>query len=142
MNLVKRWLVRRRVADAPHLERGRQGELEAYRHLRRLGYTVVARNYRPRDGRGEVDLVAWDGPTLVFVEVKTRASEEFGSPESAIDSDKRRCLVRAAEDYLRRAGHDWDCARFDTVCVIWGRNVEVRVIKDAFSRRAASGARR
>ena len=116
------------------MERGKSGEAMAYRHLRKLGYTVVARNYRTRDGRGEVDLVAWEGEQLVFVEVKTRTREEFGAPESAIDSRKRQHIIRAAEDYLRRAGLERACARFDTVSVILRQPIEVQVRRDAFSR--------
>jgi putative endonuclease len=123
-----------------HLQRGRRGENLAYRHLRKLGYTVVARNYRPRNGSGEVDLIAWDGPQLVFVEVKTRSREEFGSPESAVDAEKRRHILRAAEDYMRRAGHERACARFDTVSVMLHEPPEVTLQKDAFSMRAAAAA--
>ena len=124
-----------------NIRHGRLGEDAAYRHLRKLGYTVVARNYRPRDGRGEVDLVAWDKSQLVFVEVKTRSRDDFGAPESAIDSRKRLRIVRAADDYLRRAGREWSCARFDTVSVILRDPVEIEVHKDAFSRRSAAGAK-
>jgi len=122
------------VSTGPqHLRTGREGELAAYRHLRRLGYTVVARNYRTRDGRGEIDLVAWDGDQLAFVEVKTRTREEFGEPESAIDHRKRQNILRAAADYLRRAGRAPDCARFDTVGVILRNPVRIEVRKDVFS---------
>ncbi len=127
-------------AELPeHLRRGRQGEDLAYRHLRKLGYTVVARNYRTRDGRGEVDLVAWDGPQLVFVEVKTRTREDFGAPEDAVDAEKRRHLLRAAEDYLRRSGQDRACARFDTVSVLLREPVEITIYRDAFSLRNVAG---
>lgn len=121
--------------EPEHLRRGRQGELMAYRHLRRLGYTVVARNYRTRDGRGEVDLVAWDGPDLVFVEVKTRSRDEFGAPETAVDSRKRNLIVRASADYLRRSGRSPLRVRFDTVSVLLRDPVEIQVRKDSFSER-------
>ena len=76
-----------RAADAhsaPPLadNHGRMGEDLAHRFLRARGCTVVARNYRPLSGSGEIDLVVWDGGKLVFVEVKTRSSAEFGPPES------------------------------------------------------------
>ena len=129
-------LFERRGREEPeHLRRGRLGEDAAYRHLRKLGYTVVARNYRTRDGRAEIDLIGWDREQLVFVEVKTRGSAEFGEPEAAVDSRKRLNIIRAASDYLRRAGLDWSCARFDTVSVIWRDPVEIEVHPDAFSRR-------
>ena len=70
------------------MARGQLGEDLAHRFLRRHGCTVVARNYRPRHGGGEIDLVAWDGGTLAIVEVKTRASDEFGAPERAVDAGK------------------------------------------------------
>ncbi len=111
----------------------------AYRHLRKLGYTVVARNYRTRDGRGEVDLIGWDGQYLAFIEVKTRCTEEFGAPDAAIDSRKRQNIVRAASDYLHRAGLEWNCARFDTVSIVWRQPVEIELQKDAFSRRSVAG---
>ena len=111
---------------------GRRGEDLAHRFLRKRGYRVVARNYRPPSGAGEIDLVAWDGPTLVFVEVKTRATEEFGTPDRAVDSDKETYLDRAARDYARRAGVPFDRVRFDLVNVIDGNPPAVSVIRDAF----------
>jgi len=121
--------------EAEHLRRGRLGELAAYRHLRRLGYTVVARNFRTRDGRGEVDLVAWDGPELVFVEVKTRTRDEFGAPETAVDSNKRNQIRRAAQEYLRRSGRAPARVRFDTVSVMLRDPLEIEVHKDSFLER-------
>src|SRR5438270_13035469 len=88
--------LRRRSLRHDH---GRMGEDYAHRYLRGHGCTVVARNYRPRSGAGEIDIVAWDGTTLVFVEVKTRATAEFGEPESAVDPEKQLRLQRAARDY-------------------------------------------
>ena len=73
---------------------------------------MVARNYRTRSGSGEIDLVVWDGGRLVFVEVKTRSSAEFGPPESAVDAEKRERLRTAARDYARRAEIDWETNAF------------------------------
>jgi putative endonuclease len=137
---LPRLLRDRGPAEPEHLRRGRLGEDLAYRHLRKLGYTVVARNYRTRDGRGEVDLIGWDCDQLAFIEVKTRARDDFGSPEAAIDSEKRLNVVRAASDYLRKAGLEWSCARFDSVSVVWREPVEIELRKDAFTRQA--GVRR
>jgi putative endonuclease len=111
---------------------GSLGEDLAHRLLRRHGFTVVARNYRPPSGHGEIDLVAWDGPTLAFVEVKSRMSEDFGAPEDAVDGDKRRFLCRAARDYARRAGVEWERTRFDLVTVILTDPPKVDLRKDAF----------
>jgi len=72
-----------------HLETGAQGETLAYWYLRQAGYTVVARNRRARSGKGELDLVGWDGPVLAFIEVKTRSSLEAGPPEAAVSAQKQ-----------------------------------------------------
>ena len=136
MKLLGKLFDRGRAEEPEHLRLGRLGEDAAYRHLRKLGYIMVARNYRARDGRGEVDLIGWDGEQLAFVEVKTRISGDFGAPEDAIDSRKRLNIVGAAGDYLRRAGVGWSRARFDTVSVIWQDPVRMELHKDAFSRRS------
>ena len=107
--------LRRRTLSANH---GRIGEDLAHRFLRRRGCTVVARNYRPPAGHGEIDLVVWHGEKLVFVEVKTRDTSDFGEPERAVDAEKRLHLTRAARDYARRAGVEWQNVRFDVVAVI------------------------
>lgn len=112
--------------------RGRRGEDLAHRRLRGLGYTVVARNWRTRSGSGEVDVVAWDGETLVFVEVKSRATSEFGTPDRAIDRDKRRHIQRAARDYARRAGVEWSRVRFDVVSVLDTDPPSITHLRDAF----------
>ncbi len=99
---------------------GRRGEDLAHRLLRREGLTIVARNHRTRSGSGEIDLIAREGDSLVFVEVKLRATDEFGTPDQAVDREKRRNLQRAAEDYVRRTGADWQRIRFDVVSVTLG----------------------
>ena len=103
----------------------------AHRYLRSRGCTIVARNYRPRSGTGEIDLVAWHGEKLVFVEVKTRATVEFGQPDRAVDAEKRQHLGRAARDYARRAGVGWDRTRFDIVAVVLSPR-RIEWIRDAF----------
>jgi len=126
-------LRRRRVT--PDQASGRRGEDLAHRLLRRQGFTVVARNYRTRGGHGEIDLVAWDGDVLVFVEVKSRASEEFGSPDRAVDQEKQAALIRAAREYARRSAVPWDRVRFDVVNVILADPPAVTRIPDAFHAR-------
>lgn len=130
----------RRRHWGPDREMGRRGEDLVHRFLRRRGYTVVARNYRTRSASGEVDLIAWDRQTLVFVEVKTRSSQDFGEPERAVDEEKRRRLLVAARDYCRRAGVDWARTRFDIASVLLAKPVRITLIKDAFSRRDKTGA--
>lgn len=98
---------------------GRRGEDLAHRYLEGHGLRVVARNYRAPGGAGEIDLVARDGETIVFVEVKSRATDEFGSPDRAVGPDKERHLLRAALDYVHRAEADWETVRFDIVNVVF-----------------------
>jgi putative endonuclease len=119
--------------STPEQAHGRRGEDLAHRFLRRQGLTIVARNFHQRSGRGELDLVAWDRQTLVFVEVKTRASAEFGSPGRAVGSDKEKDLRRAAGEYLRRRGTGWEQARFDLVNIVLTDPPEIEWIKDAFA---------
>ena len=114
---------------------GRRGEDLAHRFLQQRGFKVVARNYRVRSGAGEIDLVAWDREMLVFVEVKARRSEEFGSPDRAVDRDKRFALVRAGREYARRANIEWHFVRFDIVSVVLSDPPSVTHIPDAFSPR-------
>ena len=128
-----------RVADALRRrslgkDHGRMGEDLAHRYLRDHGCTVVARNYRTRSGSGEIDLVAWHGDTLVFVEVKTRATAEFGEPDRAVDAEKRQHLHHAAIDYARRANVEWTKTRFDIVSIVLGRPIRIDWIREAFGR--------
>jgi putative endonuclease len=96
---------------------GCRGEDAAVRYLKKLGYIIVARGHR--DNIGELDLVAVDGRTVVFVEVKTRTSHDAGHPADAVDEGKQRRLTRLALSYMKR--HDlWECQhRFDVVAVTW-----------------------
>ena len=126
-----------RVSDAVRRRRlrdnhGRLGEDLTHRYLRRKGLTIVSRNYRTRSGSGEIDLVAWDRDVLVFVEVKTRATAEFGEPERAVDAEKRDRLRRAARDYARRAEVDWQKTRFDIVSIVLAKPPVIDWITDAF----------
>jgi len=118
--------------STPEQAHGRRGEDLAHRFLRRQGLTIVARNFHQRSGRGELDIVAWDRQTLVFVEVKTRASAEFGDPGRAVGMDKEKDLRRAAGEYLRRCGAASEQARFDLVNIVLTKPPEIEWIKDAF----------
>lgn len=117
-----------------HLMTGERGETLAYWYLRRSGYIIVARNRRARSGRGELDLVGWDGPILAFVEVKTRTSLEGGPPEAAVSRAKQKRIAKAAKEYLRRLGRKPVNYRFDIASVIWDAEsgYQIRLIKDAF----------
>ena len=121
--------------QAEHLITGARGEEEAYFHLRRLGYTIVARNYRSPGHRGEIDLVGWDGDVLCFIEVKTRTSREVKPAEAAVDRDKQRDLVAVARSYLRRHG-TCQSHRFDIVSIYFDKDTvpaEITLFKNAFS---------
>ena len=121
--------IRRRRYAGDH---GRIGEDLAHRFLRARGCTVVARNYRTLSGSGEIDLVAWDGRKLAFVEVKTRGSREFGPPESAVDAEKRERVQQAARDYARRAEIPWRDTRFDIVSIVLDSPPRIEWLRDAF----------
>jgi putative endonuclease len=123
-------LARRRRWPASQAQ-GRRGEDLAHRRLRQEGYTVVARNYRLPQG-GEIDLIAWDGDACVFVEVKTRGTDDFGEPDAAIDREKRASLARSAAAYVRRAGIEWSRVRFDSVSVVMSRPPRLTLRKDIF----------
>jgi putative endonuclease len=98
---------------------GRRGEDIAMRFLQRAGIVVVDRNYRMASGAGEVDLVGWEGDTLVFVEVKSRKTEEYGAPDRAIGPQKQSSQIRTAREYARHAEVHWDKVRFDVVNVVF-----------------------
>lgn len=117
-----------RLADArakpnPIKAAGRTGERLAYFHLRRHGYTVVARQWRAPNLNGEIDLIAWHGETLCFVEVKTRTRSDRFTPAYAIDPHKQTALRRMAAAYVR--GLPWKgeeaaqpAIRFDGVFIV------------------------
>jgi len=118
MGIIARMLKRGKPsspADARQ-KRGLQGEEEAARHLKKSGLKILVRRYRCRFG--EIDLVAREGETLVFVEVKTRRSADFGDPSLAVTPEKQKHISRVALDYLRRLNHPEIPVRFDIVEVI------------------------
>lgn len=120
------------VAKSQHCALGKAGEDLACEELRRRGYAVLDRRYRTRSG--ELDIVARDGPTLVFVEVKTRVSQRYGSPFEALTPAKCRQVAAMAADYLVRRRPSARACRFDVVAVTfdqYGRPV-IEVIRNAF----------
>ena len=114
---------------------GRRAERAAERELRRRGYAIVARNVRIAGG--EIDLVALDGDTVCFVEVRARSSEDVGSPLESVGSKKQRQLTKLARSFLRRRGLKNTPARFDVVAVETGDDgqLQVTVLPDAFPAR-------
>ena len=110
---------------------GHRGEDAASDLYRRLGFDVVERNYRA--GRGEIDLVARRGDTLVFCEVKTRRREEWGLPAEAVDPAKQARLRKLAAAWMSERRPGYVDVRFDVVSVIVrGQQLEVTHIPDAF----------
>ena len=119
------------AADPRHLT-GRRGEEEAYFHLRKLGYVIIARNYRSPRSRSELDLVAWDGETLCFVEVKTRSQRDAVPAEAQVDPEKQRDLSIVAREFLRKVKGE-PPLRFDVVSVYVAEDqAEFELFKDAF----------
>ncbi|MGA8110625.1 MAG: YraN family protein, partial [Acidobacteriaceae bacterium] len=100
-----------------HLVTGLRGEQAAYFWLRRRGYIVVARSWRSARAPGDLDLIAWQGPTLCFVEVKTRTSRAVAPAHFAVDERKRRVLRRLARHYLRQLPHRDIATRFDILSI-------------------------
>jgi putative endonuclease len=101
----------------PEKPLGLRGEEAAARYLHRHGYKILARGDRARPG--ELDLVAVEGQTIVFVEVKTRRSQQAGHPAEAVNLDKQRRLTRLAVTWLKRRGLLERAARFDVIAVTW-----------------------
>ena len=119
-----------RLRYRKHGNLGRHGEDLAHRWLQQRGFRITARNWRPPQGGGEIDIVAWDRDWLVFVEVKTRLSDRWSAPERDIDFEKIRALRRAARDYVRRAGADPDQVRFDAIAITDGR---INYLREVFA---------
>jgi putative endonuclease len=111
---------------------GRKGEDLAQRYLQSAGFKIIARNYRPSGGESEVDLVARDGDITVFIEVKTRSTAEFGTPDRAIGSNKQKHIIRAARRYASRAKIGWNQVRFDTVSIVLSSPPSIVHQQDAF----------
>lgn len=112
-------------------QRGNRAEQAAAEFLQAEGFSIAARNVR--GGGGELDIVAWEGDTLVFVEVKGRRVDRDGRADEAVDMDKRRRLVNAAKHYLQGLDGPLPVCRFDFVAVETScRPPAVRLVRDAF----------
>ncbi len=119
---------------------GKRGESIARKHLKRRGLKILARNYRCP--RGEVDIIALDASTrtemgaetISFVEVKTRSSDRYTAPASAVNADKQRRIRKVADYYLARHAADELNVRFDIVSIVLrdGEKPEVKHIPGAF----------
>lgn len=160
-----RWIVRfldrvmpkrliNRAALPAHLRVGWRGEEDAYFYLRKLGYLIVARNWRTQGRKGEIDLIGWDGDMLCFIEVKTRTSRDVKPAEAAVDWAKQRELSGMARQYLRRVSRRrrvapakgggeradergaWPAYRFDVVSVYYDNQsrsaTDITLFRNAF----------
>ena len=113
-----------------HLDIGKTGEVFAAAYIEQNGYRMVAANFTLPVGRNrrdavitaELDLVAYDGPVLCFVEVKTRKSDWFATPEANVDRHKRRQIARAAREYRQMFGIQHEPYRYDVVTIVLGED--------------------
>jgi|SRR3972149_7207737 len=110
---------------------GKRGETLAISFLKKNGYRIIESNFRCR--YGEIDIIAQDGKTVAFIEVKTKTSNRFGSPTQAVDSRKQRQVSKTALAYISQKRLTNYSARFDVVGInIKGSNSEIELIKNAF----------
>jgi putative endonuclease len=110
---------------------GKAGEDAAVQYLRRQGYHIVERNYRCRFG--EIDLIARDGMTLAFIEVKTRRSQSLGPAAASVTLEKQRHLIKAAQLYLTQTGQTRALCRFDVVTIdLNAPTARIQLIRNAF----------
>lgn len=128
---IRSWGKKKELPE--HLRRGQLGERAAKQHLRRLGLKFLTANFR--SARGEIDLIFRDGDCLVFIEVKTRSSEDWTRPAAAVDARKRRLISQTALDYLRLLKNPEVKIRFDIVEVLLadGKVREIRHLTNTFT---------
>ena len=143
---IQAWTMRRMDAVAArrargrglpaHLATGERGEQEALVHLRKMGYTVVARRWKSAKLWGDIDLIGWEGEWLCFVEVKTRGGRDVAAAESAVDGEKQDMLRKMARAYLRGFPEKLRAevpVRFDVVSVyLLPTGVEFELYRGAF----------
>jgi putative endonuclease len=127
---LRSWLAQR----FPKKSLGRRGEDAAAKFLKSRRYRILARGLDSR--LGELDIIAVDGRTVVFVEVKTRTSTDAGHPADAIDANKQRRMTQAGLAYLKSHGLLHHASRFDVVAITWPDNARQPIIehfKNAFA---------
>lgn len=130
MILFSKW--QKKIKPAVDVKTGPYGEEIAASFLQAQGYEIIERNYRKRFG--EIDIIAEDGEALVFIEVKTRKSNRFGSPLEAVDIRKQQKMSRVALAYLNSFEITDRAARFDVVAILLQGNLppEIDLVKNAF----------
>jgi putative endonuclease len=115
---------------AVHLDLGRMGEQLAKTYLEGLGYEILDENWTY--GKAEVDLIAYQNKTIIFVEVKARSGNWFGEPEDFVDNRKQKLLVDAANEYIYLMEHRGE-VRFDIISVLFDKQSHtLKHIPDAF----------
>ena len=132
---MDRMLQRRGRTLPAHLATGLEGEDAAFFHLRRKGYTVVARRWSAGNVPGDIDLIAWQGELLCIIEVKTRTAHDMTPAEAAVDAHKRNTLRRLARRYVRQLPQATPPqVRFDVLSVylVPGQAKEFRHFEAAF----------
>jgi putative endonuclease len=115
--------------DSPHWKQllGRYGERKACTYLKKQGYRILEKNFRCK--AGEVDIIAADHETLVFVEVKTRSSDQFGTPQEAVTPEKLRTLKEAAHYYMQETSAPPTQVRYDILALTIDQNTKVKNIE-------------
>lgn len=114
-----------------NLKKGKEGEALAEKFLKKKGYKILQRNFRTRFG--EIDIIALDNKTLVFVEVKARSAEAYGSPMAAVNAKKQLHLTHAANIYMEEHCVGDRALRFDVVGILgYGRTAKIELIQNAF----------
>ena len=110
---------------------GKESESTAVKHLKKQGYKIIEQNYRTK--LGEIDIIAKEKDTLVFVEVKSRKSASYGNPKYAVTPKKMRKISMVALYFLKMTNQSTSKARFDVVSISHGKkNPEIEIIKNAF----------
>lgn len=116
---------------------GLEGERVASEFLKKQGYKILQRNYKP--GTSEIDIICYDKGTIVFLEVKSCLSRRYGPPEMRVTETKKRRIYKVAQKYIKERRISGRQFRFDVVSVLFDLNKdapEVKLIKDAFSLKA------
>jgi putative endonuclease len=135
------WLAERTLAPekiAAHQRTERRGDVAAYFYLRKLGYTMVARNFLSPRCRGDIDLIGWQDDVLCFMEGKTRTTRDVKPGEAAVDEHKRRQIAAVAREYRR--GFPLSCQwRFDVVSVYCDQSQASRPQMDVFRNASLKG---
>ena len=112
-----------------HIKVGKEGEKLAANYLIENGFEVIKKNYRY--SRFEIDIIAKKEKTLVFVEVKTRATNYFGEPEEAVSEKQAKQIIEAAENFILETSWEGDI-RFDIISVLKRGNIQITHFEDAF----------